>query len=57
VALGLLGLAVPSITIGLHGFLLTAVFAAAVLGASTIERLSERELSLAGTLSDTDETH
>jgi hypothetical protein len=57
VALGLLGLAVPSITIGLHGFLLTAVFAAAVLGVSTAERLSERELSLAGTLSDTDETH
>lgn len=57
VALGLLGLAIPSITIGLHGFLLTTVFAAAVLGVSTFERLSERELSLGDTLRNTDETH
>jgi hypothetical protein len=45
-ALGLAGLAVPAVTIGLHGFLLLAVLSVSVLGVSVAERYAHDEMEV-----------
>jgi hypothetical protein len=45
-AVGLIGLALPTVTIGLHGFLLVAVLAVTVFGVSVAERYSDEELEI-----------
>jgi hypothetical protein len=46
--IGTIGLAVPAVSIGLHGYLLTAALAVTVLGVSIAEELPDRSVPIDG---------